>query len=507
MRAALLLSGALMAIAGAAMSQQPKPAAPPRLNPYAAGEKAYADNCSGCHGTDQAGGRGPALFNPALLKGRTDEALHATITNGVTGGEMPSFKGILTDDQIYQVIAYLRAHSDEVSPKPAFVPDPTDKVIRTPKQAVRLHVVARGLEVPWALAFLPDGRMLVTERAGRLRIIDAKGNLLPDPVAGTPKVWERQDSGLLDVAVHPDYRKNGWIYLSYADVAPGHVVTEEEANPPPGKFPAPAPPTMTVWIRGRIKDNRWVDTQEIYRAPNAIYSASGAHYGSRFLFDGKGHVFIAMGERGNKDNAQKLDTPLGKILRFNDDGTIPKDNPFVNTPGAMPAIWAYGNRNPEGLAWDPGTGLLWESENGPIGGDEINIIEKGKNYGWGVISMGIERGITERARPGMEQPIVYYTPSQAPSGIAFYHGTRYPGWDNSLFVAFLVGQQLRRLEIKGRQVVAQETIFEQFGRTRDVRVGPDGLLYALIQQPTGGATGLQLSARTSGMLIRLDPVK
>ena len=264
---------------------------------------------------------------------------------------------------------------------------------------------------------------------------------------------------------------------------------------------------MTVFVRGKIdKSNRWVEEQLLYRAPSELYTPSGSHYGARFLFDKSGHVFYTLGERGDMANAQDLSKPLGKIHRVNDDGSIPKDNPFVNTTNALPSIWTYGHRNPQGLAWDP-AGLLWESEHGPTGGDEINIIEKGKNYGWGVITMGVQNGITERSREGMEQPIVYYTPTIAPSGIAFYTGSKYPGWKNNLFVAGLAGQQLRRLEIKGRKVVHQEVVFEQFGRVRAVTTGPDGLLYVLLQNPTGAGTGVGLSASTPGMVIRLVPAR
>lgn len=263
---------------------------------------------------------------------------------------------------------------------------------------------------------------------------------------------------------------------------------------------------MTVFIRGKInKNHEWVNEQLLYRGPPALYTPSGAHYGTRFLFDKTGHVFYTLGERGAMTNAQDLSIPLGKIHRINDDGTIPKDNPFVNTPNAIPSIWSYGHRNPEGLAWDPVTGLMWESEHGPTGGDEINIIEKGKNYGWGVISMGQQPGITKRTEPGMEVPVVYYTPTIAPSGMAFYSGSKYPGWKNNLFVAALAGQQLRRLEIKGRAVVHEEAVFEQFGRVRAVTTGPDGLFYVILQNPTGAGTGVGLSASTPGMVIRLVP--
>lgn len=499
--AALLLTASW---AGIAMSQGAPSAAPGR-NPA----QIYAETCAGCHGTDLAGGgRAPALFAERFLAANTDEAIHAKIEKGVEGAEMPAFKDVLTDGEIWNVISYLRLQGATLKGKPTFVPDPTNQVIKSEKQTFNMEVVAAGLDTPWGFVFLPDGRMLVTERAGRMRIIDKAGKLLPEPVKGTPVPWVRQDAGMLDIALHPNYAKNGWIYLAYTELASGAVAPPPPPPPAPGAATVrtPSPPSMTVLIRGKLnKKNEWVDTEVIFRAPADLYTPSGSHYGARFLFDKSGHLFYSIGERGEMSNAQKLDNPLGKIHRVMDDGSVPKDNPFVNTPGAVPTIWSYGHRNPQGLAWDPVTGLLWESEHGPTGGDEINIIEKGKNYGWGVISMGVQPGITKRSEPGMEQPIVFYTPTIAPSGINFYSGSRYLGWKNNLFVAALAGQQLRRLEIKGREVVHQEEVFAQFGRTRAVMTGPDGLMYVLLQNPTGAGTGVSLSAATPGMVVRLVP--
>jgi glucose/arabinose dehydrogenase len=257
---------------------------------------------------------------------------------------------------------------------------------------------------------------------------------------------------------------------------------------------------MTVIVRGKIKNNEWVDQQVIFRAAPEFYSPTNYHYGSRFIFDKQGHLFFSIGEKGQMPDAQDLSKPIGKIHRVNDDGTIPKDNPLVNRSGAVPSIWSYGHRNPQGLAWDPVSGKLWESEHGPQGGDEINIIEPGRNYGWGVITHGVQPGITKREQEGMEQPIVYFTPSIAPSGIAFYTGDRYPGWKNNLFVSALGGQQLRRLEISGDAVTHQELVFNQFGRVHDVIVGPDGYLYTTLQVP-----GQSLSQSTVGMVVRLIP--
>jgi glucose/arabinose dehydrogenase len=366
------------------------------------------------------------------------------------------------------------------------------------------------------MAFLPDGRLLITERNGTLRLLDLKTSKLSDPVTGIPKAHVQQDGGLLDVIVHPEYAKNGWIYLSYAEDQPGYVAPP----PPPPGAPAPEPPaggrggrggppqvpSMTVVVRGKINaKNEWTDQQFLFRVAPELYTTAGAHYGTRFLFDKQNHLFFTMGERGQQTNAQDLTKPLGKIHRFNDDGSIPKDNPFVNTAGAVGSIWTYGHRNPEGLAFDPVSGKLWESEHGPNGGDEINIIEKGHNYGWGVASRGIQAGITKSSEPGMDDPITYYTPAVAPASIAFYTGTKYPAWKNtSLFVGTLVGQKLLRLELEGDKIVKQETVFNQFGRVRVVLQGPDGLLYLALQSPTG-ITGVPLSAATPGMIVRLVP--
>jgi glucose/arabinose dehydrogenase len=403
------------------------------------------------------------------------------------------------------------AQAETLKAKPAFVADPDGQVIKSEKQTFKIEVIARDIETPWGLAFLPDGRLLITERPGRLRIVE-KGKLLPEAVKGTPKVWEKQDGGLLDVEVHPQYAKNGWIYLSYSETLPGYVAPPPPAAPAApttpdasqggrGRGGPPDPPSMTVIIRGKInKNNEWTDQQVIFRAKPEVYSSTNAHYGSRFIFDKEGHLFYTLGEKNDPPKAQDLSSPLGKIHRVNDDGSVPKDNPFVGKENVVPTIWSYGHRNPQGLAWDPVTGKLWESEHGPQGGDEVNIIEAGHNYGWGVITMGTDPRVTERAHEGMEQPIVYYTPTIAPSGMVFYTGSRYPGWKNDLFVSALGGQQLRRLEVSGNQVTHQEQVFNQFGRVHDVVIGPDGYLYVTLQQP-----GQVLSQSTPGMIARLIP--
>ena len=399
-------------------------------------------------------------------------------------------------------------------PKP-FVADPAGLEIKSELQTVKVEVLNKELDTPFALTFLPDGRLLISERPGRLRVFE-KGTLSA-PVKGMPVPHVQQDGGYLDVEVHPDYAKNGWIYLAYSEVLPGFTPppappSDPAAAPPAagagqGRGRGPQIPSMTVIVRGKInKNNEWTDQQVIFKARPELYTTSGAHFGCRMIFDRQGHLFYTLGERGALANAQDLTSPLGKIHRVNDDGSAPKDNPFVSTPGAVATIWSYGHRNPQGLAWDPATGKLWSSEHGPGGGDEINIIERGHNYGWGVVTKGTQKEITKTSEPGMDEPIVFYTPSIGPAGIAFYTGNRYPRWRNtSLFLSALVGQKLIRLEIAGDKVAKQETIFDQLGRVRDIAQGPDGYFYIATQAPTGAGTGLSLSAGTAGMLIRLMP--
>jgi glucose/arabinose dehydrogenase len=429
----------------------------------------------------------------------TDAALAASILNGRVQNGMPAFKDQLSESDVNQLIAYLRIRGGMLKGAPSFLPNPDGQIIKSEKQWFKIEVVAADLNTPWGAVFLPDGRMLLTERPGRIRFLD--NGKLSEPVKNTPVPWVRQDGGFFDIAIDPDYRKNGWVYLSYSAVPPGVAQPPPDSPTTPRSQLAPAPLSMTRWVRGRINaNNEWVDQQDVLPTPADTYSTSVIHYGSRFFFDHKGHLFITMGERGEKAHAQDLASPLGKIHRINVDGSIPKDNPFVNTPGAVASIWTLGNRNPEGLAVDPRSGLMWGSDNGPTGGDELNLVEKGHNYGWGVISMGIEPGITKQHQEGMDDPIRYYTPSIAPSGIHFYTGNRYPGWKNSLFLSALAGQRLIRYEIKGRKVVHEEVVFKGFGRVRQVITGPDGYLYVLIQNS-------QSLANSPGMVIRLLPRK
>jgi glucose/arabinose dehydrogenase len=335
-------------------------------------------------------------------------------------------------------------------------------VFRSERHTFRVATVAEGLEFPWGMAFLPGGEILVTERPGRLRVIRG-GKLDPTPVAGVPAVWASGQGGLLDVAIHPDFANNRLVYLSYSK-------------------PGPEGATTAV-IRGTFDGERLTGVQEIFEAD--AWNKNRVHFGSRLLFDGNGHLFISIGERGEMQQAQDLSNHQGTIVRLHDDGRVPADNPFVGRQDARPEIWAYGIRSPQGLSFHPETGALWEVEHGPRGGDEINLILPGRNYGWPVITYGINYNgspitdITEKE--GMEQPLHHWVPSIATSGIAIYDGSAFPGWKGSVFVGGLACTRLARGSFEGTRPVAEETLLADLRhRIRDVRVGPDGYLYLLV---------------------------
>jgi len=328
--------------------------------------------------------------------------------------------------------------------------------------------IASGLEHPWSLAFLPDGRLLVTERPGRLRYIDTKGQVSA-PLAGVPEVAAIGQGGLLDIALDPDHANNRMIYLSFAE---------------PGEGGA-----GTAVFRARLGETNLENVEVIFRQLPKL--ADGAHFGSRLVFDREGRLYITTGDRHEQPNVQRLDRGQGKIYRINPDGSIPADNPFVGRTDALPAIWSYGHRNPQGAALHPVTGKLWQTEHGARGGDELNIPLAGHNYGWPEITLGIDYsgapiGSGKSEMPGMAQPIHHWTPSIAPSGLAFYTAERFPQWQHSLFLGALAFRMLVRLELDGERVVREERLLQDLGkRIRDVRQGPDGYLYLLTDEDNG----------------------
>ena len=363
----------------------------------------------------------------------------------------------------------------------------TSTVYESARHDFRVTTVAEGFDHPWSIAWLPNGDMLVTERAGRLRIV-RDGKFLSDPVAGVPRVRVRGQGGLLEVLPHPDFATNGFIYLSFAKP------NDDESL------------ATTAVVRGRLDGNRLVDVDEIFEAK--AWARGNAHFAGRMVFDRDGYLYLSVGDRGEAPNlmaghpAQSLAQHQGTVIRLRDGGRVPEDNPFIGETDAMPEVWSYGHRNPQGLAVHPQTGEVWENEHGPRGGDEVNLIRKGSNYGWPVVSSGINYNgsvySVETHRPGIESPLWTWVPSIATSGMAFYTGDEFPWWQGSIFVGGLVGERLVRLTLEGERVVSAETLLaDVLGRIRDVRQGPDGFLYLAIDDRSG---------ETLTRVVRLEPV-
>jgi glucose/arabinose dehydrogenase len=359
-----------------------------------------------------------------------------------------------------------------------------DTVHRSAYHDYRLVTVAEGLERPWSIAFLPGGDMLVTEKPGRLRIV-RDGALLPDPVPGVPEVVVGSQAGLLDVVPHPDFASNRLLYLSFSK-----PMTDRENG-------------TTAVVRGRFENDRLTGVEEIFEAD----TEGGGHYGSRLAFDEAGFLFITVGDRqvpsrGDLEAhpAQDVSNHHGTVNRLHDDGRIPADNPFVGQTDARPEIWSYGHRNPQGLAIHPETGDVWSNEHGPQGGDELNLVQPGLNYGWPVVGYGVNyrsgSAIHEGTmREGMESPAHFWVPSIATSGLLIYTGDRFPEWRGNLFVGGMGGQQLARLTLDGQEIVGEETLVQGMGRIRDVRQGPDGYIYLAIDHRGGEPTPI----------VRLEP--
>jgi glucose/arabinose dehydrogenase len=359
-------------------------------------------------------------------------------------------------------------------------------VLRSSLHDYRVVTAVEALVQPWSIAFLPGGDVLITERPGRLRIV-RNGKLLPQAVEGVPQVFHSSQGGLLEVMPHPNFAANRLLYLSYSK--PG--ATESQAR--------------TAIVRGRFENDRLVGVQEIFDA----VAQGRNHFSGKIAFDKSGFLFVSLGDRqvppeGNLEAhpAQDLSNHHGKIIRLHDDGRVPADNPFVTRAGARPEIWSYGHRNVQGLAIHPETGDIWADEHGPQGGDELNRIQAGRNYGWPVIGFGVNynTGLAIHAgtqRQGMEQPVSVWVPSIGISGLMIYTGDKFPEWRGNLFVGGMAGQQLARLTLNGQRVVNQETLVPQMGRIRDIRQSPDGFIYLVTDDRDGKPTPI----------YRLEPVE
>ena len=459
----------------------------------------YKANCVACHGERGEGSaKAPTFLKDALFEQSYDRPFFDMIKNGKPGTMMKGFTGTLTDPQAWGLVNYIRELQSAERRSRLGSPKPVNNVFKSQREKFKIEaVVESGVAVPWAVDFLPDGRMLVTERAGEVRISQSGTTVLPAllsaPIAGTPTVRNNGQGGMLDVAVHPDYAKadNGWIYLSFADPS-------KSDNGKSG---------FTKVVRGRIRQStdkkswQWTDQATIFEAKLEHYINSGVHFGSRFVFSdpiadgpdkGRRYLYFGIGERGQGNMAQDLTRPNGKIYRVFDDGGIPSDNPFINTPDAYKAIYSYGHRNPQGLVKDL-DGKLWDTEHAPRGGDELNLIEMGKNYGWPLISFGINYSGEPMGLPwpnpadpkqkDLVMPVLRWLPSIAACGLTVSTGEGFPEWKGDLFAGGLAGQTVQRLRIKDGQVVEHEELLHGMGRVRDVFAGPGGAIYVVFNEP------------------------
>jgi len=437
--------------------------------------------CSSCHGDSGQAGN---LLTSEYQHVNTVEAMMDLIKNGRTDLGMPAFNDVLSQTELKQLSHYLFNHASsekDVSNKAALLLNPRQIGLVKSAQG-HVFIVEKIVEregVFWSVDFFPNGDVLIAQRNGTLWR-ESDGELTQ--ITGIPAVLAKGQGGLLDAKFHPDYKQNGWVYLSYS---------EDKGVKRFGRTAS-----MTGVVRGQIRDNKWVNQQVIYSADNDLHIAARQHYGSRFVFK-NGYVYFSIGDRGQKDQAQDLSRANGKIMRLHDDGRTPKDNPFIGTQGALPHIWSYGHRNPQGMAINPNTGDVWSAEHGPKGGDEINLIEKAHNYGWPVITYGVNYSgtkITDKTHmDGMEQPKHYWTPSIAVGDIDFVDSEMFYKWQGALLVASLKSQELRLVRVKGTEVISDDVVLSGVARIREAQIAPDGSIYlAANSRKTGKAQILRL---------------
>jgi glucose/arabinose dehydrogenase len=431
-------------------------------NQYADAAANYKKYCVSCHGENLQ-----SFVDRKWIYGNSWNEVYKAIKVGYPNDGMPAYDTAFTDQEISDLTDYIVKGIERVVADQLDESDDFSGTIESEELDFRVETVVDDLKIPWGIDFLPSGEMLITERNGTLYLRDKNKKL--KEIRGVPKVKSKGQGGLLDVTVHPDFKRNQWVYLSFSKPNP------DDSNT-----------STTAVVRGKLKGNALTSVEEVFEAQP--YLPTNHHYGSRVEFDKKGFMFITVGDRGRRDdNPQSLDNHCGKVHRLHDDGRIPKDNPFVNQKGAMASIYSYGHRNPQGIAVHPGTGEMWEHEHGPRGGDEVNRIQAGKNYGWPVISYGINYNGTqftdETAKANMIQPETYYVPSIAPCGADFVSGDRYPAWKNNFLVGSLRFDYIDRCVIKDNKIVHQERLLKNIGRMRDIQMGPDGYIYFSVEDP------------------------
>ncbi|HSU51086.1 MAG TPA: PQQ-dependent sugar dehydrogenase [Segetibacter sp.] len=443
-------------------------------------EAIYKTYCGGCHGARLEGNSAPKLIKDKWQHGLTSKAIFKTIKSGIPNTEMKGWGDVLKDKEINTLVSFIIASQKGPVKTSASIPS----TIVTQDYVLKVEKLDSGhTSTPWAIEFVNSNLALISEKIGRLRWL-VNGKLDTVPIQGLPGTHTQSGTGgFMDIALDPKYQQNGWVYLGYS-----HTNGDLQDKNAPG---------MTKIIRGKIKDHEWTEQQTLFEVPDSLMVVRGDRWGCRFLFDKAGYLYFTIGDMGKAMASQDLSRATGKVYRINPDGSIPKDNPFVNTPAALPAIFTLGNRNVEGIAQHPVTGAIWATEHGPRGGDELNILKKGRNYGWPVITYGIDYSgnkVSDKIeQEGMEQPIVQWTPSIAVCPAEFVTSPLFPKWKNNLMVGALAFEELRRLVIVNDKVIKQEMIMKGYGRVRDIKTCPDGSMYVLLNKPD--------------MILRITPKK
>ena len=427
----------------------------------------YKEYCASCHGEKLE-----TFVDRQWIYGNSWNEVYKAIKVGYPDDGMPAYDTAFTDKEISDLVDYILGGIESVTSESFKETPALTGVIQTEDLSFRLDTLVSGLDIPWGVALLPNGDLIITERSGDFYRLTEARKL--QKIKGAPKVVAKGQGGLLDVEIHPNFEDNQYIYLSYSK-----PVGNEQT---------------TAILRAKLQGNQLVEAKDIFVASPALPTRH--HYGSRMEFDKDGFLFLTVGDRGRRDdNPQYLNNHCGKVHRIHDDGRIPADNPFLNEDKAMGTIYSFGHRNPQGLAIDPETGLIWENEHGPRGGDEINIVRPGLNYGWPIISYGINYNGTQftdlTEKEGMQQPEYYWLPSIGVCGMAVVRGEKYPGWDGDLLSGSLRFQYLHRTKIENNKVVGQEILLKNIGRLRDVKMGWDGYIYITVEG--------------SGQVLRLVP--
>ncbi|MGQ7868474.1 PQQ-dependent sugar dehydrogenase [Sunxiuqinia sp. sy24] len=436
------------------------------------GQELYKMHCAGCHGLNLEGtSSGVKLINPLWKNKAGRDYIRNTVKFGVPGTTMISWEKAMTNKEVDAIADYLveiqrhqQAHEVNTDPE----------TVKTKNYTLRIEkIVIDQLTTPWGIEFINSDSALISEKNGKMKWL-IQGQLDTSTISGLPKPHIASTTGgFMDLALDPNFEKNRWIYLAFS-----HTHGNPEDRDAPG---------MTKIVRGKIKANHWQQEQTLFEVADSLRVVHGDRWGCRLLFDRDGYLYFTIGDMGRAEDSQKLNKPSGKVFRIHPEGSIPKDNPFVDTPGALSAIYTIGNRNTQGLALNPTNGAIWSTDHGPQGGDELNIMQKGANYGWPVVTFGIDYSgeiISEKTfQEGMKPPVVQWTPSIAVCPIEFIASPLFPEWNNDLLLGALAFQELRRLEIRNDKVRRQEILLKGMGRIRDLKFGPDGALYVLTNSP------------------------